>query len=53
MPSSVQKHSSFCSTEFDVVMDLLAGMKPSENIEMVKSRFACLQTLLVHALSVG
>ncbi|XP_047960538.1 RRP12-like protein isoform X1 [Salvia hispanica] len=47
----LEKHSSFCSTEFDVVMDLLAGMKPSENIELVKSRFACLQTLLIHALS--
>ncbi|XP_057783845.1 uncharacterized protein LOC131001469 isoform X1 [Salvia miltiorrhiza] len=47
----LEKHPSFCSTEFDVVMDLLAGMKPSENIELVKSRFACLQTLLIHALS--
>ncbi|KAG6427084.1 hypothetical protein SASPL_111324 [Salvia splendens] len=47
----LEKHSSFCSTEFDVVIDLLAGMKPSENIELVKSRFSCLQTLLIHALS--
>ncbi|KAH6779701.1 hypothetical protein C2S52_010938 [Perilla frutescens var. hirtella] len=46
----LEKHSSFCSTQFDVVMDFLTGMKPSANIELVKSRFSCLQTLLVHAL---
>lgn len=47
----LEKHSWFCSTKFDAVMDLLTGMKPSANIELVKSRFSCLQTLLIHALT--
>ncbi|KAK6124849.1 hypothetical protein DH2020_041409 [Rehmannia glutinosa] len=47
----LEKHSWFCSSQFDVVMDLLTGMKSSANITMLKSRFACLQTLLVHGLT--
>lgn len=49
----LQIHSSFCSSQFDVVMDLLAGMKSSANITLLKTRFACLQTLLIQALMVG
>ncbi|PIN24573.1 hypothetical protein CDL12_02689 [Handroanthus impetiginosus] len=46
----LEKHSWFCSSQFAVVMDLLTGMKSSANIKLLKSRFACLQTLLIHAL---
>ncbi|KAI3471606.1 hypothetical protein Pfo_028256 [Paulownia fortunei] len=46
----LEKHSWFCSSQFAVVMDLLTGMKSSANITLLKSRFTCLQTLLIHAL---
>ncbi|KAI3472201.1 hypothetical protein Pfo_029689 [Paulownia fortunei] len=46
----LEKHSWFCSSQFAVVMDLLTGMKSSANITLLKIRFTCLQTLLIHAL---
>ncbi|XP_073149889.1 ribosomal RNA-processing protein 12 isoform X2 [Henckelia pumila] len=46
----LEKHSWFCSSQFEVVMDLLSGVKSSANIELLKSRFACFQTLLIQAI---
>ncbi|KAL6505963.1 hypothetical protein OROHE_022682 [Orobanche hederae] len=46
----LEKHSWFCCSQFDAVVDVLTGMKSSANITLVKIRFACLQTLLVHGL---
>ncbi|GFP92217.1 hypothetical protein PHJA_001365800 [Phtheirospermum japonicum] len=46
----LEKHSWFCSSQFDVVMDVLAGIKPSANIMLRKSRLTCLWTLLIHGL---
>ncbi|KAG8367013.1 hypothetical protein BUALT_Bualt16G0028200 [Buddleja alternifolia] len=46
----LEKHSWFCSSQYVVVMDLLTGIKSSANITLLRSRFACLQTLLIHAL---
>ncbi|KZV36353.1 hypothetical protein F511_03794 [Dorcoceras hygrometricum] len=46
----LEKHSWFCSSQFAVVMDLLSGVKSSANIELLKSRFACFQTLLIQAI---
>ncbi|KAL3632483.1 hypothetical protein CASFOL_025467 [Castilleja foliolosa] len=48
--SILEKHSWFCSSQFDVVMDVLTGMKPSANITLLKRRLTCLQTLLIHGL---
>ncbi|GFP92216.1 ribosomal RNA-processing protein 12 [Phtheirospermum japonicum] len=47
----LEKHSWFCSSQFDVVMDVLTGMKPSANVTSLKSRLTCLQTLLIHGLT--
>lgn len=47
----LEKHSWFCSSQFAVVMDLLSGVKSSANIELLKSRFACFQTLLIQAIT--
>ncbi|KAL8489525.1 hypothetical protein ACS0TY_025441 [Phlomoides rotata] len=46
----LEKHSGFGSSQFDVVMGLLTEKKSSANIELVKSRFTCLQALLIRAL---
>ncbi|GER25863.1 pentatricopeptide repeat-containing family protein [Striga asiatica] len=46
----LEKHSWFCASQFDAVMDVLTGMKSSDNFALVESRFACLQTLLIHGL---
>ncbi|CAA0812760.1 ARM repeat superfamily protein [Striga hermonthica] len=46
----LEKHPWFCASQFDAVMDVLTGMKSSDNFALVKSRFACLQTLLIHGL---
>ncbi|XP_075473819.1 uncharacterized protein LOC142504857 isoform X1 [Primulina tabacum] len=47
----LEKHYWFCSSQFAVVMDLLSGVKSSANIEFLKSRFACFQTLLIQAIT--
>lgn len=47
----LEKHSWFCSSQFAVVMDLLSGVKSSANIDLLKSRFACFQTLLIQAIT--
>ncbi|XP_022888276.1 RRP12-like protein [Olea europaea var. sylvestris] len=44
----LEKHSWFCSSHFVEVMDLLIGVKC--NIKLLKSRFACFRTLLMHAI---
>ncbi|KAL0404905.1 UNVERIFIED_CONTAM: RRP12-like protein [Sesamum radiatum] len=46
----LEKHSWFGSSQFAVVVDLLNAVKSSANITLLKGRFACLQTLLIHAL---
>ncbi|KAL8041431.1 hypothetical protein ABFS82_10G163500 [Erythranthe guttata] len=46
----LETHSWFCSSQFDVVMDLFTGTKSSANVTLLENRFACLQTLLIHAL---
>ncbi|XP_051138746.1 uncharacterized protein LOC127256667 isoform X2 [Andrographis paniculata] len=46
----LESNSSFCSSQFNVVMGLLAGMTSASNSMLLKSRFTCLQPLLIHAL---
>lgn len=48
----VQKHTSFCSSKFIEVIDLLLDLKSPVDITSLRSRFACFQTLLVHAIEV-
>ncbi|KAM7500162.1 hypothetical protein LguiA_024576 [Lonicera macranthoides] len=46
----LKKHTSFCSSKFIEVMDLLLDLKSPVDITSLRGRFTCFQTLLVHAI---
>ncbi|XP_071909260.1 uncharacterized protein [Coffea arabica] len=46
----IEKHPSFCFSHFAELMDLLLNLKSPYNIDSLKSRFACLRTLFIHAV---
>ncbi|KAK2975135.1 hypothetical protein RJ640_010815, partial [Escallonia rubra] len=46
----LEEHPRFCSSKYDELMELLLGLKSPEDISSLRSRFACFQTLLVHAI---
>ncbi|CAK9182413.1 unnamed protein product [Ilex paraguariensis] len=46
----IEEHSSFCSSRFVELMDLLLNLKSPVDILSLRSRFTCFQTLLVHTI---
>ncbi|CAL5351931.1 hypothetical protein CsSME_00039468 [Camellia sinensis var. sinensis] len=46
----LEEHSWFCSSHINELMDFLIGLKSPVVITTVRSRFACLQILLVHTI---
>ncbi|KAL7169027.1 hypothetical protein ACSBR2_034119 [Camellia fascicularis] len=46
----LEEHSWFCSSHINELMDFLIGLKSAVVITTVRSRFACLQILLVHTI---
>ncbi|RVW16574.1 hypothetical protein CK203_069388 [Vitis vinifera] len=48
----IQEHAWFCSSQFVELVELLLGLKSTDDITLLKSRFACFHILLVHALKV-
>uniref|UniRef100_A0A5B6YH98 Putative RRP12-like protein isoform X1 n=1 Tax=Davidia involucrata TaxID=16924 RepID=A0A5B6YH98_DAVIN len=46
----LEEHSWFCSSQFIELIDLLLGLKSPVDNTSLRSRFACFQILLVHAI---
>ncbi|KAM7264213.1 hypothetical protein ACFE04_001896 [Oxalis oulophora] len=46
----LEEHNWFCSSQLGELIDLLLGLKATDNIPLLRSRYACLQILMVHAL---
>ncbi|KAA8517112.1 hypothetical protein F0562_017405 [Nyssa sinensis] len=46
----LEEHAWFCSSKFIELIDFLLGLKSPVDITSLRSRFACFQILLVHAI---
>ncbi|WOG91007.1 hypothetical protein DCAR_0310255 [Daucus carota subsp. sativus] len=46
----LEKHSWFCSSRFNELMELLVGLKLPVDLISLKRRFSCFQTLLIYAI---
>lgn len=49
----LEEHAWFCSSQFVELVELLLGLKSTDDITLLKSRFACFHILLVHALKMS
>ncbi|KAJ9695854.1 hypothetical protein PVL29_011032 [Vitis rotundifolia] len=49
----LEGHAWFCSSQFDKLVELLLGLKSTDDITLLRSRFACFHILLVHALKMS
>lgn len=47
-----QEHTWFCSSRWEELIELLFGLKSPADVAVLKSRLACFQMLIVHALKV-